>query len=138
MIRLRYSPTSDVDLSGSLTELHDLRASILALLDSLAHEMTIETDGKFNPSPYEFRLRALSIKKGQGPVLVSITPEQVLQIKGAADNLRAFTSFLDFPPDDPFPSHIHYEYYPDNEWIAPGSLPLVLSIKKLQWITYRL
>ncbi len=128
MIRLRYSPISGVDLSGSLAELHDLKTSILTLLDSLGHEIVVDTDVKFDPSPYEFRLRALSIQKRQGPVLVSITPDQILQIEGAEDNLRAFTWFLDFQPDDQFPSYNHYEYYPGNKWIASDSLPLVLSV----------
>jgi hypothetical protein len=129
MIRIRYSAPSDLEISGSAADLETIRHGLLGLLVLPAqHEIQFEADTQCDPRPYMNVIPKLIIRKGQGPTRVTAENYSV-QIAGSIDSLDAFASFLDFESTAIPGSHTHYEYYDDNPYISPDSVPLVIAIE---------
>jgi hypothetical protein len=129
MIEIRYSAPYDLDISGTVDELQLVRREILDLIQSDASQIAFDADNAIDPAPYNSALIKLIIRKGQSPTKVSLTNEKDIQVEGSPDCLEAFASFFDFELSVRKGAHSHHEYYEGNEWIAPDSIPLVISVK---------
>jgi hypothetical protein len=68
---------------------------------------------------------------GQSPAKVSLAGGDEMRVEGSPESLEAFTSYFDFEPDAAAGTHSHFEYYEfeGNRWVAPGSVPLVVSVR---------
>ena len=129
MIEIRYSPPNELDISGTADELQTVRREILNLIESNLEQISFAADLSVAPSPYESALVKLVVVKGECPTKISLTDEKEIQVEGTADCLEGFASFFDFKPDVGKGAHSHFEYYDGNEWVAPDSIPLVISVK---------
>jgi hypothetical protein len=129
MIEIRYAAPNEVDISGTADELQSVRQAILDLAQSDASQITIDADSVIDPTSYKSALSKLIIRKAECPTKVSLKNEREIQVEGTADCLEAFASFFDFNSDDRKGAHSHYEYYEGNRWIAPDSMPLVISVR---------
>ena len=129
MLEIRYSAPYELDISGTADELRAVRRDILGLVKSGGARISFEADSAIDPTPYESALSKLVIEKGQGPTLVSLKSDGEVHVAGSSYCLEAFASFFDFEPDTARGAHSHHEYYEGDEWIAPDSIPLVISVK---------
>lgn len=127
MIRIRYSSPDEVELAGCKGDFEALLEHLQSFLNSHAEVAETAADPSFNPAPYDSRLRAIEFIRRSGPVTVSVEGE-VLRVSGSSDNLKLFESWLEFDGCSA-PYHCHYDYYEGNPWIAPASLPLVISLE---------
>jgi hypothetical protein len=127
MIEIRYAE-NELEISGAVEELQEVRQKILTFLKSGDSSLTIAANPNFDPHPYAFAIPQLVIEKGQYPVLVSVVNDRLI-IKGSLESLEVFESYFDFAPDAKNGSHAHYEYYEGHEWIAEDSIPLAICIK---------
>ena len=89
--------------------------------------VTVEAEVAYDPAPYESKLCRLVIQCVDERVRVTIQAD-TLHIVGSRDGLHAFCSFLQFDGDAVPGRHSHYEYYDKHPFIAPDSLPLVISV----------
>jgi len=129
MLEIRYSAPYDLNISGTVDELQAVRREILALIKSGVSRISFGADSSFEPSPYDAALSKLVIVKGQCPTKVSLNNGGEIHVEGSPYCLEAFASFFDFKSDAGKGAHTHYEYYKGNEWVAPDSIPLVISVK---------
>jgi hypothetical protein len=128
MLDARYSPPANVRIEGRASDFDEVRAQLHDLLASAGHETRIATISEGDPAPYQTRLLSIRFTRATGPTRVSISLGQELVVAGSDQNLGLFSSWLDFERATP-PTHQHYEYYPGNQWVAPDSLPLVISLR---------
>jgi hypothetical protein len=129
VIAILYSPPGDLDISGTPLELTQVQKAVLELLRSTQRELRVEANTSCDPRPYKQTLAELIIRRGTGPVLISVVDTSVVA-EGDDTCLEAFASWFVWPPDAKFPAHGHYEYFEGNEWIATGSIPLVIGVRR--------
>ena len=128
MIEISYSE-NELDISGTIDELQEVRQKIIAFLDSNISSLVIEANPNFDPQPYLLTIPKMVIEKGQDPIKVSVVNANEVNVKGALESLEGFESFFDFDPGAKSGAHSHYEYYEGNEWVAQNSITLVIGIK---------
>jgi hypothetical protein len=129
MIEIRYSPQSGIDISGSYTELQNIKEQIERLVATQARAFTIEANLNADPQSYDKTLSRVTIEAGEGPTKVTVINGNEVYISGAGENLDVFASFLSFDAESPSGDHHHYEYYDSNEWIDKDSEPVVISVR---------
>ena len=129
MIEIRYTAPDELDISGTVEELQAVRREILSLIQSDLDQVSFAADSSIEPRPYDLALKKLVIVKSQRPTEISFRNENEIHIEGAPDCLEAFASYLDFKPEAGKGVHSHYEYYDGDKWVAPDSIPLVISVK---------
>lgn len=129
MLEIRYSAPYSLDFSGTVDELQMVRREVLDLIASDSTRISFQANDAIEPAPYNSALSKLVIVKGQCPTRVSLEQETEIHVEGLPYCLEAFASFFDFKTDYVKGAHSHYEYYEGNEWIAPDSIPLVISVK---------
>ena len=129
MIEIRYTAPDELDISGTVAELQEVRRAILNFIESDSELISFATDSSIEPSPYDSALAELVIVKAQCPTKVSVKNEKEVHVEGPLDCLEAFASFMDFKPDAGRGTHSHYEYYEGEEGIAADSIPLVINVK---------
>ncbi len=128
-MQIRYTAPNEVDISGTVEDLQTVKQLLLdvATSDSTFYEVEAETD--FDPSPYASSLRRMVVIKSQGPVKATIICDEYIQVEASGEKMEVFSSFFDFEPNTPSGHHCHHEYYEEDQYIAPDSVPLVISIK---------
>lgn len=128
MIEIRYSDAREIDLSGIWKNIEELRQEILRFIQSDSKKLSIKTETKINPEPWDSAAKGLEMVIQGERIKISIA-DNVLLIEGSKENLEKFSSFLAFDNDAVSGIHTHFEYYDGNELIASDSIPLVIGIK---------
>jgi hypothetical protein len=128
MIEIRWSKeTNEIDLEGTPEDLQYVRQSILHLLQTDEAQAVIPAAIDFDSAPYSGRLSSLVIQNSEGSTRVSVVVD-CLEVQGNSKHLESFADWFNFEANQSH-YHCHFEYYPDNEWIHPDSLPLVISVR---------
>lgn len=128
MIEIRWSEKiNEIELRGTLQDLQNVRQSILDLLQTDEVQINISANVNVEPAPYSSRLSFITIRKGIGSTKVTVATEH-LEVAGNPDCLAKFAEWFDFEGSESN-CHCHFDYYEGNEWIAPDSLPLVISVR---------
>lgn len=128
MIEIRWNEkTNEINLGGTLQNLRYVRQSILHLIETDEIQVNISANVNFDPAPYSSLLSFLTIRKGVGSIRVTIATD-CLEIEGDIAKLAVFAEWVNFE-DSAFNYHCHLDYYEGNEWIAPDSLSLVISVR---------
>jgi hypothetical protein len=129
MIEIRFSEGQDIELSGTLAELEELREVVLELLDGELSEVRVEADQMIDPAPWDSIGYGTIIRRAGDAARISIDSASRLIIEASGENLDNFASFLSFDETTDSGSHSHFEYYDGNDFIEPDSIPLILSVK---------
>jgi hypothetical protein len=129
MLEIRYSAPYDLEISAAVDELQMVRQEILDLIQSDVTRYSFEADSTIDPAPYHSALSKLFIRKGQGPVRISLKDEKEILAEGSPSCLEGFASFFNFESGAEKGAHAHFEYYEGNDWIAPDSIPLVVRLE---------
>jgi hypothetical protein len=125
MIRIRHSHP-EYEVAGSPAELRFV-AERLKRLATVGEEEIIVCDSTFDPKPYAAVLPRLRLLKKEGKDTVSASPDE-LALTGSSEGLARIASFFDMPDDAEDGYHAHHEFFPGNVFVAPDSLPLVITV----------
>ncbi len=130
MLRISYSKKWEADVEGTLEELQAVRQALLSLASSDSGKWSVQGDTSGDPKPFDAFLRRLEIVIAEGPTRARVTDDEVLSIIGNAECLEALASFFDVPAGAKPGWHVHYEHYDGNKWVAPDSVPLIVSLRR--------
>ena len=128
MLVIRWSPPNELDISASAIELREVALAVQSIAHGHVEGRSFIADQTVDAAPYEACLKGLTIRRGTGPVRVSVESAEV-KVLGSPGTLAAFSSFFDFPDDAPFGSHSHHEWFEGNDFVAKDSVPLVVSVE---------
>ena len=108
-----------------------VRQGISALARGGGAQIAFEAGHGSDPAPYEKALKRMIVAIGQSPAKVSLAGGDEMRVEGSPESLEAFTAYFDFEPDAAAGVHSHFEHYEfeGNRWVAPGSVPLVVSVR---------
>ncbi len=128
MIEIRYS-INEIELSGTIHELNEIRQAIEGAGSNRSNDLCFAANTEIDPSSFKSVGKMLIVRISTGPTKVSVDAGSKLLVEGSLENIEAFASFLSF--DEPVLSgdHAHYEYYEENDDVAPNSTPLVIGVK---------
>lgn len=129
MLEIRYSNLNEVDISGKVNDLQEVRQIIINLAEGDHCTVALFADPAIEPAPYDSVIQKMLLMKGDGPTKISLLNEKTVRIEGLPENLKRLASFFDFDWGAAAGQHLHYEYYEGNEWIAADSIPLVISVQ---------
>jgi hypothetical protein len=118
----------EVEISGTVKDLHAFKARVLAFLQSGDTVMAVDADPAFDPRPHDRVIPRMEIAKTEGPTKISTDEKSVLRVDGAPENIRRFMSWFDVP-EDAFPGwHGHYDNLDAGPYVAQDSLPTVVGV----------
>lgn len=129
MLEIRYSNQCEFDISGKFADLQRVRQTIIDLAEGDHCSVALFADAEIYPAPYDFVIQKLLLMKGQGLTKVSLLNEKTIKVEGLPEKLERLASFFDFALASATGQHSHYEYHEGNEWVAPDSISLVISVK---------
>ena len=131
MLEIRHSEREGIEVSGTVAELATVSQAVSALARAGGAQVSFEARRAYDPSPYDRLLTRLAIAVSPTPVKVSLAGAEEMRVEGTPESLEAFASYFDFEPDAAAGTHIHFEYHESegNRWVAPGSMPLVVSVR---------
>ena len=128
MIRISYSAPDEIEVAGTKGDFEALSAELQSFFFSSSKVAKIPADSDFDLTPYASRLEAIEFHRGSGPNCVSVV-QAALRVSGSDENLALFGSWFDVERVTA-PQHSHYEYCEGNQWVAPHSLHLVISLER--------
>jgi hypothetical protein len=117
-----------IDLSGLPAELRKIEQLIIELVESEQEEVCIIQAGRADPSPYDYCLSSLLIRKTATLIKVSVIGES-LQVEGEMENLRTFAGWFSFEDDTWSGYHHHFDSSGNEDWVDVSSDDLVISVK---------
>jgi hypothetical protein len=131
VLEIRSSERDGVEVSGTADELEAVRRGISALASGGGVPVAFEASQVVDPGPYERVLKRMVVARVPSPAKVSVAGAEEVRVEGSPESLEAFTSYFDFGPGAAAGTHSHFEYYEfeGNRWVAPDSLPLVVSAR---------
>ncbi len=124
-MRIYFSSDETPVLLDSLTAMNALHRRLEAFLSSGDESIRLEAERWGAPDPYDEFLGGLEVQKGEGALMLSLTPSRWLHITGAMQNLVRYVSHFRFEEDN---THHHPEYVKQEGYIQPGSLPLIIEV----------
>jgi hypothetical protein len=122
-VKIRANDTY-LDISASPSELNAFADRIERL--STGEEMFAATDVA-DPQPYDRCLVGLKARIAEGPVRISVEGGLVV-VTASPPMMRKFASYFRFDPSARRGTHKHHEWFKGNEYVAPDSTPLVISV----------
>lgn len=136
-MRIYYSEKSDPMFLDSLEGMNELHQKLTAFLEGPDKSLRLSADCSGTPEPYQELLTAFTIKKENGAICLSITPERGLQLTGSSENLKIYMNYFHFK-DDEEGNHHHPEYVfdgdqPKKNYISANSLSLIIEVDT-DWI----
>jgi CelD/BcsL family acetyltransferase involved in cellulose biosynthesis len=115
-----------LEISGSPGELNAIADAIERM--EAGAVLSSGADAAADPRPYKRCLTALVARITEGPVRVALSGDRVV-VTGSAAMMRAFASYFRFDAGAPRGTHHHYEWFDGNDYVAPDSAPLVVSVE---------
>jgi len=128
MIRLRCSgnPPTEMELSGTRSELTELRDAILRFCARKRPLLEVPVDQEADPAPYERRLSGLRLIRAKDKLRILIEGQRLF-ITGRLDLLEVFARAL--PCDaEQAPSQVHFDAVDRVDHVEPDSLGIVLAL----------
>ena len=131
-MRIYYSTPDELMLLDSLEGMQALHAALQRFLASGAGSVRLDAEQWGGSEPHDELLPGLEVEKGQGPVLLSMTPAKWLHLTGSPENLERYVSHFRFGEDEEG-NHHHPEHVPDEGYISPISMSIILEVSS-DWI----
>ena len=129
MIRLRCSgnPPTGMELSGTRSELIELRDAILRFCTRKRPLLEVPVDQEADPAPYERRLSGLRLIRAKDKLRILIEGQRLF-ITGRLDLLEVFARAL--PCDaEQGPSQVPFTAVDRVDHVEPDSLGIVLTLR---------
>jgi hypothetical protein len=131
-MRIYYSTPDELMLLDSLQGMNALHASLEHFLASGDASLRLDADQWGSPDPHDEFLCGLEVEKGQGPILLSMTPAKWLHLTGSPENLERYVSHFHFGEDGEGKHH-HPEHVQGEGYISPISMSIILEVSS-DWI----
>jgi hypothetical protein len=129
MIEIRCSDGNEgIDLSGSPAELRDIQQLIVELVKSEQQEVCVMQAAMVDPSPYDYCVSSLLIRKTKTPIKISVIGES-LQVEGDIKKLNIFADWFDFDDSTWSGYHCHFDNLGNEDWVDVSSQNLVISVR---------
>ncbi|WP_435877932.1 Imm32 family immunity protein [Streptomyces kurssanovii] len=121
---LREDATRETEISGTRSEL----LALGQLLRSGHGELPAATVP--NPAPYGRSLSRIGLLRADGKARVALSEDgESLEIQGDAESLALFADNLEgFALEADQDDHLHVEYFPEHDYLAEESQPLVFGM----------
>ena len=128
MIRLRCSgnPPDDLDLSGTKSDLTELRDVILRFCKRKRPLLEVPVDQTLDPAPYERRLSGLRFVRSAGKLRIVVNEDRIL-ISGTLELLELFADKLPLEADRS-PQRVQFNAFEGEGAVEPDSLGIVLTL----------
>jgi len=126
-MRIYHSPRQDLMVLDSLGGMNATHQRLREFLASGQRAVVFEAQRSGSPEPYESFLGALKFEVGEGPISVSITPDNHLKVVGSRENLAAYASYFAFRESEEG-SHHHPEQVDRPGYISSGSLSIIIEV----------
>ena len=120
----------ELELSGTPAELRTLGREIAAFAQSQESTLTLVLAELPDPTPYSRSVAALTLTRETGPTRVSIGENGHVHAVGSPENLKLLSEWLGIEDDTPDGYHVHYDGWRGNQYIAEGSVPLVITVQR--------
>ena len=128
MIRIRCSgnPPDELELSGSKSDLAELRDTLFRFCKRKRPLLEVLVDQTLDPAPYERRLSGLRFVRSAGKLRIVVNEDRIL-ISGTLEVLELFAQNL--PCDvGQTPHHVHFDAFDREGHVEPDSLGIVLTL----------
>lgn len=113
-----------IDLEGDAESLRELAQEIRQLHDVCEWPLGKPASG--SPAPYSGLAVSLRIQVTNEKVCVSRVEDQII-ITGSIEKLEILAHNIKFAADNPDGNHEHIDYHPNHFYLAPQSVPLIVS-----------
>ncbi|HLW74514.1 MAG TPA: hypothetical protein VKT74_05550 [Gammaproteobacteria bacterium] len=131
-MRIYYSTPDELMLLDSLEGMNALHACLQRFLASGAGVIRLDAELWGGSEPHDELLPGLEVEKGEGPVLLSMTPAKWLHLTGSPENLRRYVSHFHFGKEGEGEHH-HPEHVSDEGCVSPISMSIILEVSSA-WI----
>lgn len=112
-------------LLGTKVALEAAYQQLFAFLSSDDRNVCLHCESDGNPEPYTEFLQGLRISKKSGPLILTLASDRWLELDGSVRNLERYISFFRFQEEY---GHHHPEYVDISDYIAPGSMSLIIKV----------
>ncbi len=127
MVVISYSPPDELEIAGTVQDLHALHDVIVALGSGRKTEACIAADAAADPRPYGQAVGSLMLKVTAGPIRVSVSLRG-MEVEGSRESFEVFASFFDFDDGAQPGAHYHHDFLGDERYVHPDSIPLVVAV----------
>lgn len=128
MVRIFYAPPKELEISGTVKALHDIREALMALARGEESAASIQADASADPEPYDQAIGLLNLKVADGPIRVFVSTRG-MEVEGSKESFDVFASFFDFHEDAKPGTHYHHDSLGNEGYVHPDSIPLVVAIR---------
>jgi hypothetical protein len=118
----------EVEITGTLAEIRELEKTVIDLSQNMDQSFTLTARTNFIPKFGDGWIKELILMSSGDDVKVLANPPDSLSIKGSPEKLEVFSGYCHFEDDDKYPTHHHCEWRDEHPCLAPGSVPLIISI----------
>ncbi len=120
----RADGTGELELRGTSAELAGLASGMHAGMVT----SVLATTG--DPSPYGRLVARMRVTRTSGPVIIKYdVAADLLDVRGGGDQLALLALNIEGVAEEGDPeSHLHVDYYPDHDYLAEASDPLVVTL----------
>jgi hypothetical protein len=127
MIRIRHY-LGEYEVAGAPAELRGVADRLKRLATGGAEEV-IACEAAFDPKPYADLLPRLRLSRKDAKDRVSASSDELV-LSGSGEGLLRLASFFDMPDDAQDGFHVHHEFFPGTDFVAPDSVPLVITVER--------
>jgi len=124
-MRIYYSMPDELMLLDSLEGMNALHAQMRNFLASESQSIRLDAEQWGSAEPHDELLPGLEIIKGDGPLLLTMTPEKWLTLRGSRTNLERYVSHFHFDKDDE--NHCP-DRPPAGDYISPVSMSMMVEV----------
>ncbi|EHR6782928.1 hypothetical protein [Vibrio parahaemolyticus] len=121
-----YRSDGEIEISGSVEELQKVYKKIDSIQGKAQIVFEFDTNG--SSGPYDFLESNLIVIVTNGPAIARYIDDEGVVIEGNVASLKVLASFFDFDLDTEAGCHYHWDEACDSQYVAPGTLPIVISI----------
>ena len=125
-MKIYFSSGQDPMLLDSLKGMNAIHERLHAFLSSPSTSLYLEASQSGGAEPYDELLGGLEIRKGDGPITLSLTSDRRLRLIGSPANLSLYFSFFQFKEDEQ-DTHHHPEHVRTANYISKGTMSLIIE-----------
>jgi hypothetical protein len=121
-----YRTYAELMISGSVSELQEVRTKIEGINDGGSIEIHFNTEG--DAQPFDALEKRMIVRTGEAPAFAEISEGIGVVLTGNIESLLVFASFFDFEAESEAGSHNHWDEACDSNYVSLGTLPIVVAV----------
>ncbi|MDN3617211.1 hypothetical protein ACFFUS_00065 [Vibrio gallaecicus] len=121
-----YRSDDEIEISGSVEELQKVYKKLNSI--QAKAQIVFEFDTNGGSGLYDFLESNLTVTVINRPASARYVDGKGVVIEGNVVSLKVLASFFDFDLEAEVGCHYHWDEACDSQFVAPGTLPIVISI----------